>query len=82
MSSLTCAPLWLSDLQQRWVAGGSVATNLDEVASNGVVHVIDRVLYAPYGDLTSTLALSPLLTNITSLLARDETLSGYLSGKS
>lgn len=63
------------------MAGGSVAMNLDEEASNGVVHVIDRVLYAPYGDLTSTLALSPLLTTITSLLARDDNLSDYLSGE-
>ncbi|ROT77094.1 hypothetical protein C7M84_004256 [Penaeus vannamei] len=59
----------------RWVAGGSVVTDLDERGSNGVVHVIDRVLYAPYGNVFTTSRLSPVLSTFTSLVADDEVLS-------
>ncbi|XP_042216862.1 uncharacterized protein LOC121862611 [Homarus americanus] len=64
----------------RWVAGGSVITDLDEEATNGVVHVVDRVLYAPYGDLHTTLALSPALTSFTNLITNDTPLLHSLSG--
>ncbi|XP_042879626.1 uncharacterized protein LOC122258016 isoform X2 [Penaeus japonicus] len=59
----------------RWVAGGSVVTDLDETGSTGVVHVIDRVLYAPYGNVFTTSRLSPVLGIFTSLVADDEVLS-------
>ncbi|XP_047500904.1 uncharacterized protein LOC125046925 [Penaeus chinensis] len=59
----------------RWVAGGSVVTDLDERGSNGVVHVIDRVLYAPYGNVFSTSRLSPVLSIFTKLVADDEVLN-------
>lgn len=65
---------------QRWVAGGSVITDLDEGATNGVVHVVDRLLYAPYGDLANTLALSPILTTFMQLLTTDVSLLDYLTG--
>ncbi|XP_071513006.1 uncharacterized protein [Panulirus ornatus] len=65
---------------QRWVAGGSIITDLDEGATNGVVHVVDRFLYAPYGDLAATLALSPILTTFRQLLTADIILLNYLSG--
>ncbi|KAG7171962.1 Transforming growth factor-beta-induced protein ig-h3-like 1, partial [Homarus americanus] len=60
--------------------GGSVITDLDEEATNGVVHVVDRVLYAPYGDLHTTLALSPALTSFTNLITNDTPLLHSLSG--
>ncbi|KAK8395072.1 hypothetical protein O3P69_006076 [Scylla paramamosain] len=65
---------------QRWVAGGSVVTALDQRASNGVVHVLDRVLYPPYGDLPTTLSLSPILTIFAALVARRPSLYRLLSG--
>ncbi|KAG0721837.1 Transforming growth factor-beta-induced protein ig-h3 [Chionoecetes opilio] len=65
---------------QRWVAGGSVVTALDQRASNGVVHVLDRVLYPPYGDLPTTLSLSPILTGFTSLLSHRPDVLSLLSG--
>ncbi|XP_063878654.1 uncharacterized protein LOC135110339 isoform X2 [Scylla paramamosain] len=64
----------------RWVAGGSVVTALDQRASNGVVHVLDRVLYPPYGDLPTTLSLSPILTIFAALVARRPSLYRLLSG--
>lgn len=58
-----------------------MVTALDQRASNGVVHVLDRVLYPPYGDLPATLALSPILTEFTRLLTQRPDLLRLLSGK-
>lgn len=63
------------------MAGGSVVTDLDERGSNGVVHVIDRVLYAPYGNVFTTSRLSPVLSTFTSLVADDEVLSLLFTGE-
>nr|XP_045606194.1 uncharacterized protein LOC123763205 [Procambarus clarkii] len=64
----------------RWVVGGSVITDLDEVALNGVIHVVDRLLYAPYGDLSTTISLAPALTSFANLVNEDPLLLRYLSG--
>lgn len=40
---------------------GSQIINLDEVASNGVVHVVRSVLLPPLGDLFSTVKWTPAL---------------------
>nr|XP_053637329.1 uncharacterized protein LOC128692280 [Cherax quadricarinatus] len=63
----------------RWVAGGSIITDLDEGATNGIIHVLDRLLYAPYGDISTTLSLSPALTVFAHLLTEDLYLNSYLS---
>ncbi|XP_064086062.1 LOW QUALITY PROTEIN: uncharacterized protein LOC135201099 [Macrobrachium nipponense] len=64
----------------RWVAGGSVISDLDEEASNGVIHVLDQMLYAPYGHIIATMSLSPLLTIFSEILSKDPEMQAYLAG--
>ncbi|XP_066981525.1 uncharacterized protein [Macrobrachium rosenbergii] len=64
----------------RWVAGGSVISDLDEEASNGVIHIIDQMLYAPYGHIIATISLSPLLTIFSEILSKDPEMQAYLAG--
>lgn len=46
---------------QWYAASGSTIIDLDETASNGVVHVIHSVLFPPIGDLNVTVQSTPAL---------------------
>ena len=54
--------------KQWYTASGSQILNLDETASNGVVHVVRSVLFPPHGDLNATVHSTPALRAATSLL--------------
>lgn len=46
---------------QWYSASGSMITNLDEMSGNGVVHVVQSVLFPPLGDLNSVVKWTPAL---------------------
>ncbi|XP_068200239.1 uncharacterized protein [Palaemon carinicauda] len=82
LSYYTEGPLAVSTAfkDKRWVAGGSIISDLDEEANNGVIHILDQMLYAPYGHMIATISLSPLLTIFSEILSRDPDMQAYLSG--
>lgn len=58
-----------TDYWSSWfTASGSQITNLDEVASNGIVHVVSSVLLPPLGDLYSTVKWTPALQTAFAML--------------
>jgi len=77
-------PLRVTDLGGRVIVGGHFVITADNVASNGVVHIIDGVLSPPSGpsgdNIAELAAANPdLSTLVTALKAAD--LVGTLSGK-
>lgn len=44
--------------------------NLDEMASNGIVHVVRSVLFPPHGDLNATLQWTPALQIMASIFQK------------
>ncbi|XP_076045763.1 uncharacterized protein LOC143028006 [Oratosquilla oratoria] len=65
--------------QSTWAAGGSLLSNLDEVGSNGVIHVADRLLYAPYGHMVDTIRQSPVLQIFSQILLGDPFLHAFVA---
>ncbi|KAF2367706.1 FAS1 domain [Trinorchestia longiramus] len=68
----------------RWSAGGGLLTRNSWVhsgPSTWVTHEVDRVLYAPHGNLLTTMALAPALTNFTTLLAANPRIKRMLQGR-
>ncbi|KAK2724881.1 hypothetical protein QYM36_001374 [Artemia franciscana] len=69
-----------SDGNVMWyTVSGSRILHLDEKANNGVVHVLENVLYPPHGDMLSTLNGSPILMQI-SMLIHDLAISNEVQG--
>ena len=61
-----CFFLWSP--AQWYTASGTTITNLDEMASNGVVHIVSSILFPPLGDLYSTVKWTPALQTAFTLL--------------
>ena len=55
-------------IAQWYSASGTTITDLDEMAGNGVVHVVGSVLFPPLGDLYSTVKWTPALQTAFTLL--------------
>ena len=68
----------------QWTVGGGVITDRTINHAGGVapwvVHVVDRVLYAPHGNLYTTMTLAPDLTIFTEYLTADEEILEMMQG--
>ena len=66
------------NLLQVITVSGAQVTMADKMASNGIIHVVDKVMLPPYGTVVDTVKVDPMLStlltavqaaNITSVLA-------------
>ena len=55
-------------MYQWYTASGNQMLNVDELASNGAVHVVRSVLFPPFADLNATVHATPALRAATSLM--------------
>ncbi|XP_018018658.1 uncharacterized protein LOC108675177 [Hyalella azteca] len=76
--------LYMESSDNLWSAGGGLVSDSSSVhagPSTWVIHGVDRVLYAPHGNLLTTMALAPALTNFTTLLAANSRIRRMLQGR-
>ncbi|CAL4162486.1 unnamed protein product, partial [Meganyctiphanes norvegica] len=63
-----------------WLASGSIIETTDLLGNNGVVHVLSRLMYAPYGSVAATITLSPLLSAFVALVEEDTEVLAIING--